>query len=237
VKETASEHTRARQELDQEADLPEAIRRSRSTLDLDRDPRPAAAALRQDELIGPLVRTSPGRRVPGTPDPHELAVRAVIGQQISLAGAATLAGRLVAEHGEPLGRAIGSVTHAFPSARALAGADPARLAMPRSRSRALQSMAAALASGELSLEDGVDRDRARRQLLDLAGIGPWTTEYIAIRALRDQDAFLAGDLGVRRALTQLGQDGRPAAAATLAERWRPYRAYAFQHLLAATIPT
>src|SRR5947209_3632404 len=133
----AAAHVDARFWLDQETDLPEAIRRSRSMLDLDRDPRPAAAALGKDELIGPLVRASPGRRVPGTPNPHKLAVRAVIGQQISLAGAATLAGRLVAEHGQPLGQAIGSVTHVFPSARALAGADPARLAMPRSRSRAL----------------------------------------------------------------------------------------------------
>jgi AraC family transcriptional regulator of adaptative response / DNA-3-methyladenine glycosylase II len=233
----ADTHVDARFWLDHAADLPEAIGRSRSIFDLDRDPRPAAAALGQDELVGPLVKASPGRRVPGTPDPHELAVRAVLGQQISLTGAATLAGRLVAEHGEPLGRAIGSVTCLFPSARALARADPSRLRMPRSRSRALQSMAAALASGELSLDDGVDPGRARQQLLDLAGIGPWTTEYIAMRALRDQDAFLPGDLGIRRALAHLGQDGRPAAAARVAERWRPYRAYAFQHLLAVTIPS
>lgn len=222
--------------LHDDADLPEATRRSRSMLDLDRDLRPVQAALGEDELIGPLVRAAPGLRVPGTPDPHELAVRAVIGQQISVAGAATLAGRLVANYGEPLPRPIGSVTHLFPSASALAQADPDRLGMPGPRRRALQSLTSALASGEVGLDSGVNPDDARQQLLALPGIGPWTADYIAMRALRDADAFLPGDLGIRRALTRLGQDGRPASAARLAERWRPYRAYAFQHLLAATIP-
>jgi AraC family transcriptional regulator, regulatory protein of adaptative response / DNA-3-methyladenine glycosylase II len=229
-------HVHARFWLDDEADFPEAIRRSRSMLDLDCDPRPVRAVLDRDDLIGPLVRAAPGLRVPGTPDPHELAIRAVIGQQISVAGAATLAGRLVADYGEPLTRPAGAVTHLFPSASALVNAQPDRLAMPGARRRALRSLAAALASGELELRDGADPDGVRRQLLALPGIGAWTAEYIAMRALRDADAFLPGDLGIRRALTRLGQDGSPAAAARLAERWRPYRAYAFQYLLAATIP-
>ncbi len=229
-------HVNARFWLEDEADLSDAIRRSRSTLDLDRDPGPVLAALGADDLIGPLVRAAPGLRVPGTPDPHELAVRAVIGQQVSVTGAATLAGRLVAGYGEPLARQAGSVTHLFPSVSSLAQVDPDRLAMPGARGRALRSLATALASGELELHDGVALDRAREQLLALPGIGPWTADYIAMRALRDADAFLPSDLGIRRALIQLGQDGRPAAAARLAERWRPYRAYAFQHLLAATIP-
>ncbi len=229
-------HVNGRFWLENVADLPEATRRSRSMLDLDRDPRPVLTALGADDLIGPLVRATPGLRVPGTPDPHELAIRAVIGQQISVVGAARLAGRLVAGYGEQVARPAGSVTHLFPSASALAHADPDRLGMPSARGRALRSLAAALASGELGLDDGVDPDRAREQLLALPGIGPWTAEYVAMRALRDPDAFLPADLGVRRALAQLGQDGRPAAAARLAERWRPYRAYAFQHLLAATIP-
>lgn len=229
-------HVNARFWLDDKRDLSETIRRSRSMLDLDRDTHPVVAALGEDDLIGPIVRAAPGLRVPGTPDPHELAIRAVIGQQISVAGAATLAGRLVADHGEPLALAIGPVTHLFPSASALAAADPARLPMPAARRRALQSLAAALASDDLPLHDGMDPERAREQLLSLSGIGPWTAEYIAMRALGDADAFLPSDLGIRRALTHLGQDGSPAAAARLAERWRPYRAYAFQHLLAATIP-
>lgn len=235
LKPTAT-HANARFWLDDEADLPEATRRTRSMLDLDRDPRPVRAALERDDLIGPLVRAAPGIRVPGTPHPHELAIRAVIGQQISVAGAATLAGRLAADYGEPLTRPVGSVSHLFPPAGVLAGADPDRLPMPGARRRALQSLSAALASGELELSDGVEPDRARQQLLALPGIGPWTAEYIAMRALRDADAFLPGDLGIRRAMTRLGLDGSPAAAARLAERWRPYRAYAFQYLLAATIP-
>lgn len=231
-----AKHVGARFWLENEADLREAIRRSRSMLDLDRDPRPVVAALAEDDLIGPLVRAAPGLRVPGTPDPHELAIRAVLGQQISVAGAATLAGRLVAGYGQRLRWPSGAVTHLFPSARALAAADRDRMAMPGARRRALQSLAAALASGELALADGVDPDQARGQLLELPGIGPWTAEYVAMRALRDPDAFLPSDLGIRRALARLGQDGSPASAVTLAERWRPYRAYAFQHLLAATIP-
>jgi AraC family transcriptional regulator of adaptative response / DNA-3-methyladenine glycosylase II len=231
----AARHVEARYWLEDESDRPEAIRRSRAMLDLDHDPRPVLAALGGDDLIGGFVRGAPGRRVPGTPDPHELAIRAVLGQQISVAAAATLAGRLTADFGEPLARPIASVTHLFPSARALAEADPGRLAMPAARRRALQSLAKSLASGSVQLQDGVDPDDAREHLLSLPGIGPWTAEYVAMRALRDADAFLPTDLGVRRALTQLGQDTRPASVARLAERWRPYRAYAFQHLLAATI--
>ena len=166
-------------------------------------------------------------------DGHELAVRAVLGQQVSLAGAATLAGRLVAAHGQPLERPLGAVTHVFPPAAALAEADPARLAMPAARGRALHRLVEALAAGEIVLDAGADREQARRRLLALPGIGPWTSAYVAMRALRDPDAFLPTDLGVRRALEQLGLDGRPPAAERLAERWRPYRAYAVQHLWAA----
>ena len=211
-------------------DLNAAIQRSRQLLDLDSDPLAVSEALGGDELLAPLVRAAPGRRVPGHVDGPELAVRAVLGQQVSLAGAATLAGRLVADHGEPLERPLGGVTHLFPSAAALAQADPDRLAMPVSRRRALIGLAAALARGELSLDAGVDRDEARRRLLALKGIGPWTAAYVAMRALRDPDAFLPSDLGVRHALERLGRDGRPGAATKLAERWRPYRAYAVQHL-------
>src|SRR5207248_2487455 len=104
-------HVNARFWLDDNSDLPEATRRSRAMLDLDQDPQPVVAALGADDLIGPLVRAAPGLRVPGTPDPHELAIRAVIGQQISVAGAATLAGRLVAGYGERIARPVRSVTH------------------------------------------------------------------------------------------------------------------------------
>jgi AraC family transcriptional regulator, regulatory protein of adaptative response / DNA-3-methyladenine glycosylase II len=224
---------RARFALDDERDLEAAVARTRALLDLDADPRAIDAVLGADALLGPLVRATPGRRVPGTVDGHELAVRAVLGQQVSLAGAATLAARLVAAHGEPLARPLGGVTHLFPTAAALAGADAATLAMPASRRRALVGLAGALAAGEIVLDGRAARDDASRRLLALPGIGPWTVAYVRMRALHDRDAFPASDLGVRHALGRLGVDGRPAEALRVAERWRPFRAYAVQHLWAS----
>jgi AraC family transcriptional regulator of adaptative response / DNA-3-methyladenine glycosylase II len=213
-------------------DLGPATQRCRALLDLDADPFSVLESLGRDELIGPLVHAAPGRRVPGHVDSHELAVRAVLGQQVSVAGARTLAGRLASEYGRPLAQPIGEVRQMFPTAQALAGADPERLPMPAARSRALIGLAGALATGEVELDPGAGWAQARTALLALPGIGSWTADYIALRALRDPDAFLAGDLGVRRALEGLGQDGRPAAAQLLSQRWRPYRAYAVVHLWA-----
>jgi AraC family transcriptional regulator, regulatory protein of adaptative response / DNA-3-methyladenine glycosylase II len=223
---------RARFRLDEPRDEATAVERSRLLFDLDADPQPVFDALRGDPLIGPLIRANPGRRVPGHVDPDEIAFRAVLGQQVSLAGAATLAGRLVADYGEPLRTPLGSVTHLFPRARALARADPERLPMPASRRRALLGLAEALDEGRVVLGTAVDRAEARTRLLELPGIGPWTADYVALRALRDPDAFLPSDLGVRRALERLGLDGSPANATQLAENWRPYRAYALMHLWA-----
>jgi len=230
-------YVNARYWLEDLRDLAAATQRSRTLLDLDSDPLSVIEALGQDRLLGALVRKAPGRRVPGHVDGDELAIRAVLGQQISLRGAATLAGRLVSEYGEPLKRQLGGVTHVFPSTAALAEVDPERLAMPRARRRALLGLVRALASGELTLDAGADRANARRRLLALPGIGPWTTEYIAMRAMRDPDAFLPSDLGVRHALERLGVDGGPVAAQAVAERWRPYRAYALQHLWASLSPS
>jgi AraC family transcriptional regulator of adaptative response / DNA-3-methyladenine glycosylase II len=188
----------------------------------------------------PLVDAAPGRRLPGAADAEEIAIRAVLGQQVSLAGAATLAGRLVAAYGEPLANPVGGVTHAWPAAEALvAGADASApgaaaspWAMPASRIRAIRGLAAALASGELALHPDADRRATEDRLLALPGIGPWTAGYIAMRALHDIDAFLPSDLGVRHALDRLGLDSRPAAAELISLAWRPYRAYALQHLWA-----
>jgi AraC family transcriptional regulator of adaptative response / DNA-3-methyladenine glycosylase II len=226
-------HVRARFWLDDARDVEAAVERCRALLDLDADPRAVRAVLGADEVLGPLVRAAPGRRVPGHVDGAELALRAVLGQQVSLAGAATLARRLVEAYGERLERPVGTVTHLFPSPAAIAAASPDRLAMPAARQRAVTGLAGALARGEVVLAPGTDREEARRRLLALPGIGPWTANYIAMRALRDPDAFLAADLGVRHALKRLGHDDRPAAAERLAERWRPYRAYAVQHLWAS----
>lgn len=226
-------YVQARYRLADLRDLGAAVQRSRGLLDLDSDPASVVEVLGGETLLGALVRAAPGRRVPGTADGHELAVRALLGQQISLRGAATLAGRLVAELGEALERPLGGVTHLFPSAQALAEADLEAMAMPATRRRALAALAGALAREELALDAGADRVQARRRLLELPGIGPWTAEYVAMRALRDPDAFLPGDLGVRHALQRLGADGRPASAERIARRWRPYRAYALQHLWAS----
>jgi AraC family transcriptional regulator, regulatory protein of adaptative response / DNA-3-methyladenine glycosylase II len=226
-------HVQARYWLADLRDLGAAMRRSRALLDLDSDPHSVVEVLGGDRLLGALVRASPGRRVAGAVDGEELAVRAVLGQQISLRGAATLAARLVPEHGERLERPLGSVTHLFPSVQALAEMDPARLAMPARRARALLGIVRALADARVVLDAGADRADARRRLVALPGIGAWTAEYIAMRALRDPDAFMAADLGVRHALERLGVSGRPAAAKALAERWRPYRSYAVQHLWAS----
>jgi AraC family transcriptional regulator of adaptative response / DNA-3-methyladenine glycosylase II len=225
--------------LSDRRDLDTAVAASRALFDLDADPRVVVDALGDDPVIGPLVTAAPGRRVPGHVDAHELAVRAVLGQQVSLAGARTLTARLVEAHGERLARPIGTITHLFPSAAALTAADPETFPMPAARRRALQGLTGALATGRLVLDPTLDRSGVREQLLALPGIGPWTVEYIAMRALRDRDAFLATDLGLRHALRRLGLDERPAAALRLAEQWRPYRAYAQQHLwalVAAPVP-
>jgi AraC family transcriptional regulator of adaptative response / DNA-3-methyladenine glycosylase II len=217
-------------------DLAAAMQRSRALLDLDSDPHSVLDALGPEPLLGPLVKRAPGRRVPGAVDSHELAVRAVLGQQVSVRAASTLAGRLVALYGEPLERPLGAVTHVFPTCAALAEAAVAKLAMPVARRRGLLALVSALAQEELAIDVGADRVDARERLLALPGIGAWTAEYIAMRAMRDPDAFLPSDLGVRHALGQLGQDQRPTAAAALAERWRPYRAYATQYLWASLDP-
>jgi AraC family transcriptional regulator, regulatory protein of adaptative response / DNA-3-methyladenine glycosylase II len=232
----AEGHVLARYRLADLRDLGTAVQRSRALLDLDSDPQSVVDVLGDAPLLGALVRGAPGRRVAGTVDSHELAVRAVLGQQVSLRAAATHAARLAQRYGEPLARPFGTVTHLFPTAGALAEAEPAALAMPVARRRALLALVGALARGELVIDAGADRARARHQLLGLAGIGPWTTEYIAMRAMRDPDAFIASDLGVRHALERLGCDPRPAQVSALAERWRPYRAYAVQHLWASLHP-
>jgi AraC family transcriptional regulator, regulatory protein of adaptative response / DNA-3-methyladenine glycosylase II len=232
----ADGHVQARFWLTDLRDLGAAMQRSRTLLDLDSDPQSVVDILGGESLLAPLVRRAPGRRVPGAVDGNELAVRAVLGQQVSLRGAATLGGRLAAQYGERLERPLGGVTHVFPSAHALADSGLDGLAMPASRRRGLLALVTALARRELVIDAGADRLDVRRRLLALPGIGPWTAEYIAMRALRDPDAFPSSDLGVRHALEQLGRDGRPGAAETLAEGWRPYRAYAVQHLWASLAP-
>jgi AraC family transcriptional regulator of adaptative response / DNA-3-methyladenine glycosylase II len=168
----------------------------------------------------------------GHVDGHELAVRAVLGQQVSLTGARTLTARIVQRCGERLERPAGALTHRFPAPPAILGLTSEDLAMPAARVRALQALSAAIAGGDLILDPGAERHEVRARLLALPGIGPWTADYIAMRALRDPDAFLPSDLGVRHALVSLGVSATVPDAARQAERWRPYRAYAVVHLWA-----
>ncbi|WP_183094743.1 AlkA N-terminal domain-containing protein [Nocardioides stalactiti] len=205
-------------------DTSAAVARVRRLLDGDCDPLAVADHFSGDRLIGPLVRRRPGLRVPGHVSGDEVAVRAVLGQQVSVAGARTVAGRLVAEHGRAVPTDLPGLTHLFPSAAVIAGIDPERLPMPRARGRALTGLAAALASGDLALDRGPDRGVVREALLELPGIGPWTADYIALRALGHPDVFLPTDVGVRHALAALG--GADADPAT----WAPWRSYALLHL-------
>jgi AraC family transcriptional regulator of adaptative response / DNA-3-methyladenine glycosylase II len=211
-------------------DLGVAVARCRRLLDLDADPASIAVALGSDALLAPLMAARPGLRVPGCVDGTEIAVRAVLGQQVSVAAARTHAARLVQRHGEPLATPDGSLTHVFPGAAAMAEADDDVLAMPARRRETLRRVCAALRDGAVELDAGADRVRARRDLLALPGIGPWTVEYVAMRALGDPDAFPASDLGVLHGLRALGVDADAREAERRSQAWRPFRAYTVLHL-------
>jgi AraC family transcriptional regulator of adaptative response / DNA-3-methyladenine glycosylase II len=213
-------------------DLATAISRCRRLLDLDADPVAVADVLAADPALAPLAAKVPGRRVPGTPDAAEFAIRAVLGQQVSTAAAATHAGRLAAALGEPVDDPGGGLTRLFPDSAALAAAGTGRLALPRARRATFAALTGALAAGQLDLSPGGDWTEARRRLAALPGIGPWTVETIAMRALGDPDAFPATDLGVRAAARALGLPSTPAALGGRAAAWRPWRAYAVQYLWA-----
>ena len=220
-------------------DLTTAVSRCRQLLDLDADPVAIWEALRGDELVGPVVERDPGRRVPGAADGFELAVRAVIGQQVSVPGARTVAGRLVQAAGDPLPEIHGHLTHLFPTPAALvelAGRDPAAFAMPAGRRRALVALAEAVESGDVVIDPGADPLEVRRSLVRLPGIGPWTAEYVAMRALRDPDAFMPTDLGIRRAARAIGLPDDPVRLVALTESWRPWRSYAMAHLWSLPAP-
>ncbi len=226
------EHIACRLILDDERDLDAAVARCRFLLDLDADPAAIDEHLGRDPHLGPLVAAAPGRRVPRAVDPAEFAVRAVLGQQVSTAAARTHARRLVAAYGQPIDDPEGGLTHLFPEPAALEGIDPEALAFPRSRRTTLTTLAAALRSGAIDLGPGADPDTARRELAALHGFGPWTVEVIAMRGLGDPDAFPASDLGVVTAARRLGLPSTPAALTAVAQAWRPWRAYAVQHLWA-----
>jgi AraC family transcriptional regulator of adaptative response / DNA-3-methyladenine glycosylase II len=200
--------------------------RVRRLFDLDADPAPIAAQLGRDPELARRLGERPGVRVAGAWSGFELAVRAILGQQVTVAGATTLAGRLAERLGEALAAPVGGVQRLAPGPGALARADLASLGMPRARAEALRALARAALDGRLDLDGALDPDEAVRRLEALPGVGPWTAQYVALRALGVPDAFPASDLGLRRALAA---GGRPLSARALeqrAEAWRPWRGYA-----------
>ena len=211
------------------AAVPEIVARVRQMFDLDADLSTIHRHLAVDPLMARLIAERPGLRVPGAWDGLELAIRAVLGQQITVVAAIRLAGKLVAQYGTPLSSALPGVTHVFPQASVLAGADLAALGMPKSRGRTLSGVAQAMLDDPRLFESG--REGGVVRLLALHGIGDWTAQYIALRQLRELDGFPNGDVGLINALAAL--EGEPVTARQLllrAEGWRPYRGYAAQVL-------
>lgn len=211
------------------AAVPEIVARLRRMFDLDADLAAIHRSLEADPLMARLIAEQPGLRVPGTWDGLELAIRAVLGQQISVVAAIRLAGKLVVQYGTPLTSVLPGITQVFPVADVLAQADLAALGMPKSRGRTLSGVAQALLDDPLLFEPGREGGVAR--LLALHGIGDWTAQYIALRQLREMDAFPGGDVGLINALSAL--EGERVTARGLlarAEGWRPCRGYAAQLL-------
>lgn len=217
-------------------DLTTAVARCRHLFNLDADPVAVDRTLRADPLLRPMVRRVPGLRVAGATDGFEIAVRAVVGQQVSVGGARRILGKLVESVGRLVQEPRGTVTHVFPSPHEmaeLAATRPESFAMPATRRRALAELAEAVATDRLAIDPGADPGELRAGLLALPGIGPWTASYVAMRALGDPDEFLATDLGLRRAAGRMGLPEDPASLTELAKRWRPWRAYALGHLWSA----
>ncbi|HEY5877209.1 MAG TPA: AlkA N-terminal domain-containing protein [Ilumatobacteraceae bacterium] len=225
----ATDHVAADFRLAADSDLETAVLRVRRLLDLDADPEVVDAALSAEPVMARLVAARPGRRSPGSVDPFETSIRAVIGQQISVAGARTVAASLVRAVGQPLDLDDPAVTHLFPTPAAVVEAPDAAFPMPGSRRDTLRRLARAVADGDIVLDAGSDQEATRVALLAVKGIGPWTADYVAMRGLSHPDVFLASDLGVRHGLDQLvGATGdRPDPSV-----WAPWRSYAVHHIWA-----
>jgi AraC family transcriptional regulator of adaptative response / DNA-3-methyladenine glycosylase II len=224
------DHVEATVRLSSWADLATAVQRLRRLLDLDADPTAVDEALAKYRGIDKLVARTPGRRASASVDPAQTAIRVVIGQQVSLAGARTVTGRLVAALGEPLDPVLTAGTelsHAFPTMERLATASDDLFAMPTARRDTVRRLAAALVDGDVTLDVGVEYGNARRSLLALKGIGPWTADCVLMRGLGHPDVFLGTDLVAVNALTSLG------LSVDDVDGWAPWRTYALHHLWAS----
>ncbi|MBI2214331.1 MAG: DNA-3-methyladenine glycosylase 2 family protein [Acidobacteria bacterium] len=207
-------------------DLGAIVRQTRRLFDLDADPAAIGDALIRDPRLARLVRKRPGLRVPGAWDPFELAIRAILGQQVSVKGASTLAARLVRALGPAVESGDPRLDRVFPSASHVAKAGLEGVGLTSSRAATIRRFAEAVASGALRLESGGSLEEAVDAMTSIEGIGPWTAHYIAMRALGEPDAFPASDLGIRKALADNGTLPSERRVVERAEPWRPWRAYA-----------
>jgi AraC family transcriptional regulator, regulatory protein of adaptative response / DNA-3-methyladenine glycosylase II len=235
--EPVDHHVQCTLKLESMSDLTAAVRQCRRLLDLDADPLSVVEVLSKDRRLSSIVKKRPGLRAPGAVDGTELAIQAVLGQQVSLAAARTLAARLVTAHGDVIKIADPTLTHLFPAAESIAGADLSRLGVPQTRRATLHTLAGAIARGSLLLDPGADRAETHHKLMALPGIGEWTAGYILMRALGDPDTFLAGDLGIKKAGERLGLGTNARAISEHAAAWRPWRTYATHQLWATLAPT
>ncbi|WP_199432509.1 AlkA N-terminal domain-containing protein [Qaidamihabitans albus] len=233
----SSGHVRCDLRLSDVRDLGSAVTRLRRLADLDADPQAVNRMLAADPALAPSVAAAPGIRVPGTVDGPELVLRAMLGQQVSVAAARTAAGRLAAELGEQAPTAgDGEPGLLFPSPAAVAEHAGEVLRGPRRRIDALAAVADALATGRLDVHVGRDTDELRAELLATPGIGPWTADYVLMRGLGDPDVLLTGDLALRRGAAALGIADSAAGLTGHAQDWRPWRSYAGMHLWRASAP-
>ncbi|MGW8567104.1 AlkA N-terminal domain-containing protein [Isoptericola sp. NPDC055881] len=236
-----------RLELASAADVSVAVARLRRLLDLDADPAAVDTTLADDPALAPLVARTPGLRVPGTVDPHEIVVRAIVGQQISVAAARTHLGRLAAGAGSAYDSAVPGLTRLFPTPAQVAASAADHLRLPARSLATVTDTARALDDGSLAVGVGDDGDELRAALVARRGIGPWTAAYVAMRVLRDPDAWLDGDVALLAGAAAAGIDlpgvpddapraARSRALAARAEQWAPWRSYAAMHLWRAALP-
>lgn len=210
--------------------LAEVVHRARRLLALDADVTAAEGVLSADPYVAPLVGGRPGLRIPGSYDGFETAVRVLLGQQVSVAGASTLTGRVVQAAGVRLAEPSGGVTHSFPTPESLAEAPLHGLGLTTSRANSLHALSAAVQNGDVVLDGSAEPGETRAALLGLPGVGPWTVEVVALRVLGDPDAFPVTDLGLRRAAESVGLPSAPRQLLAHAHAWRPWRGYALLHL-------
>jgi AraC family transcriptional regulator of adaptative response / DNA-3-methyladenine glycosylase II len=223
-------HLRARIDLPQATGVWPTVRRLRSLFDLDADPQRIQEDLQRHARLRDSVARTPGLRIPGCWNAFELVLRAILGQQVSVKGATTLATRLVERWGTKLPQPLPGLERTFPSPAVLSGAKLDRIGLTTARAQALQEVARAAHNGTLAFDDVTDSVAIREQLQRIRGVGEWTVEYIAMRALREPDAFPASDLGLRYALSDNGKPAAVGAVRQEAEAWRPWRGYAALYL-------